>query len=435
MSNRVSYQSQSEKAQELRNQAIDWYLKGETVTGVARRAGRSRQWVHNILKRYQAGGRDGLTTRSRAPHRVHNRTAPEIEEAVVRIRQTILAGEDPIMRYAGIGAAVIRSELKRIDLVPPSSRTVNRILKRQGIQQPRRRQPERKLPKDYPWPQVEQPNALHLFDFVTRVPEGGSRFYGCHLLDQARRWPFLEAIPAKTRSFVSQFLVSSWQSIGFPHGIQMDNDVVWRGSSSAVRTFSHIVRLCLAVGAEVIFTPPYTPEANPIIESFNGVWASNFWQRTIFTDLDHVQQELPNFQANYRYRHPLTEFDERKPVELAPDFQATLLPETFDLHLLERIPLTVGRIHFLRFVDQKATFSILNEKWTLPVELANKTIRATVDTGKEQLLVYHQTSPKEAPDLVRTWDYPVGEVVYPLDPAFIRAKSLFWPDISHSADG
>ena len=286
----------------------------------------------------------------------------------MRIRHTILAGEDPILRYAGIGAAVIRSELKRIGLAAPSPRTINRILKRQGIQQPRHRRPERKLPKDYPWPQVDQPNALHLFDFVTRVPKGGSRFYGCHLLDQTRRWPFLEAIPSKNRPFVSQFLVNAWQAIGYPHGIQMDNDVVWRGSSSAARTFSHIVRLCLAVGAEVIFTPPYTPEANLIIESFNGVWASNFWQRTTFTDLEHVQQELPNFQTYYR--HPLTEFEERKPVELAPDFQPTLLPENFDLHRLERIPLTVGRIHFLRLVDPQAAFHILNEKWTLPVEFS-----------------------------------------------------------------
>jgi transposase len=435
MSNREPYQSQSEKTQALRNQAMDWYLHGETVTEVARRTDRSRQWVYNTLKRYQAGGRDGLAPRSRAPHRVHNRTAEEVEEAVVRIRQTILAGEDPILRYAGIGAAVIRSELKRIGLAAPSPRTVNRILKRRGIQQPRHRKPERKLPKDYPWPQVDQPNALHLFDFVTRVPEGGSRFYGCHLLDQARRWPYLEAIPNKTSLLVSQFLVNAWQAIGFPHGIQMDNDVVWRGSSSAVRTFSHIVRLCLAVGAEVIFTPPYTPEANPIIESFNGVWASNFWQRTTFTDLDHVQQELPNFQTYYRLRHPLAEFEERKPVELAPDFQPTLLPENFDLHLLERIPLTAGRIHFLCFVDQRATFRILNEKWTLPVELANKTIRATVDTGKEQLRVYHQASSTEAPDLVYTWDYPLGEIVHPLAPAFIRPKPLFWPELSHSADG
>ena len=219
MSNHALYQSQSEKAQELRHQAINWYLKGETVTEVARRTGRSRQWVHNTLKRYQVGGRDGLTTRSRAPHRVHNRTAAEIEEAVVRIRHTILAGEDPILCYAGIGAAVIRSELKRIGLAAPSPRTINRILKRQGIQQPRHRRPERKLPKDYPWPQVDQPNALHLFDFVTRVPEGGSRFYGCHLLEKTRRWPFLEAIPSKNRPFVSQFLVNAWQAIGFPHGI------------------------------------------------------------------------------------------------------------------------------------------------------------------------------------------------------------------------
>ena len=414
--------------------AVTLYLEGKKVTEIARRTGRSRQWVHNTLNRYRDEGRDGLASRSRAPHRVHNRTLPEIEAAAVRIRETIFSGTDPILRYASVGARVIRSELDRMGLTTPSPRTINRILQRNGLQQSRRRQKDRKLPKDYPWPQVGQANVLHLFDFVTRVIKGGPRFYGYHLLDQGRRWPYLEAHPSKNRAMVGQFLVDAWQTIGLPQGMQMDNDIVWRGSSSGTRTFSHIVRLCLAVGIEVIFTPTYTPEANPIIESFNGVWASNFWHRRIFTDMDHVQQELLHFQRYYRHRHPLAEFKERKSVELAPDFRPFCLPENFDQHRWERIPLTAGLIHFIRFVDAKATFYILNERWTLPDNLANKTIRATIDTNNQQFLIYHQDSAQHAPKLVHTWDYPVGEAVQPLDPAFVRSKERFWPAPSHSID-
>jgi len=434
MSNRVPYQSQSE-AEQMRHLAVNHYLAGVKVAEIARRIGRSRQWVHDTLNRYRAEGRSGLTSRSRAPHTVHNRTPLEIETAAVRIRQTILSGEDPILRYASIGAGLIRSELDRMGLIAPSERTINRILKRYGVQQPRRQRNERKLPKDYPWPQAAEPNALHLFDFVTRVPKGDARFYGYHLMDQGRRWPYLEAHPNKNSQLVSQFLVNVWQKIGLPQGIQMDNDIVWRGSSSGARTFSHIVRLCLAVGIEVIFTPTYKPEANPIIESFNGVWAINFWQRTNFTDLAHVQQELPNFQTYYRYRHPLDDFEDRKPVEVAPDFQPTLLAETFDQHHLERIPLTAGRIHFLCLVDAKATFRILNESWTLPIDFTNKeAIRATIDTNEQRLLIYHQASAQDPPKLVHSWDYPVGETVHPLDSVFVRPKAQFWPVPSHSVD-
>lgn len=433
MSNCVLSQSQSEEEQ-VRHLAVNLYLESVKVMAIARRIGRSRQWVHTTLNRYRAEGREGLASRSRAPHVVHNRTAAEIEAAAVRIRQTILSGEDPILRYASVGARLIRSELQRMGLMAPSPRTINRILKRHGVQQPRRQRNERKLPKDYPWPQAAEPNVLHLFDFVTRVPKGGARFFGYHLLDQGRRWPYLEAHPCKNSELVSQFLVNVWQKIGLPQGMQMDNDIVWRGSSSGARTFSHIVRLCLAVGIEVIFTPAYTPEANPIIESFNGVWASNFWQRTNFTDPEHVQQELPNFQTYYRHRHPLVEFEDRKPVELAPDFQPTRLAETFDQHRLERIPLTAGWIHFLCFVDAKATFRILNESWTLPDNLANTTIRATIDTNEQRLFIYHQGSAQDVPKLVRTWDYPVGEIVQPLDAVFVRPKGQFWPVRSHSVD-
>jgi transposase InsO family protein len=434
MRNGVPYQSKSEKAEQLRHLAVNLYLESEKVSEIARRTGRSRQWVHTTLNRYRAEGRDGLISRSRAPHQVHNRTLPEIEAAAVRIRETILSGTDPILRYAGVGARVIRSELNRMGVTAPSPRTINRILQRHGVQRPRRRQEERKLPKDYPWPCVEQANVLHLFDFVTRMIKGGSRFYGYHLLDQGRRWPYLEAHPRKNSTLVSQFLVNAWQRIGLPQGLQMDNDIVWRGSSSGARTFSHIVRLCLAVGIEVIFTPTYTPEANPIIESFNGVWASNFWHRRIFADLDQVQQELLHFQTYYRHRHPLAEFQERKAVELAPDFRPTRLSEDFDQHRMERIPLTAGLIHFIRFVDAKAIFCILNERWILPDNLANKTIRATIDTNNQQLLIYHQHTTQHAPKLVHTWDYPVGETVQPLEPVFVRPKPRFWPAPSHSVD-
>lgn len=434
MNGSVPYQSKSEEAEQLRHRAVNLYLEGESVSEIVRQTGRSRQWFYNTMNRYRSEGREGLASRSRVPHRVHNRTPAEIEAATVRIRETILSGRDPILRYAGVGARIIRSELERMGVTAPSLRTINRILKRNGIQSPRQCQRERKLPKDYPWPQAEEANGLHLFDFVTRVTQGGARYYGYHLLDQGRRWPYLEAHPSKNSPLVSQFLVNVWQTLGLPQAMQMDNDIVWRGSSSGARTFSHIVRLCLLVGIEVIFTPTYTPEANPIIESFNGVWASNFWQRQIFRDLKHVQQELPYFQTYYRHRHPLAEFDERKAVELTPDFQPVCVSEDFTQHQQARIPLTAGLIHYIRFADAQATFRILNESWTLPDMWANKTIRATIDTNKEQLLVYHQESAQHGPKLVHSWRYPVGEAVQPLGPVFVRPKNQFWPVPSHSID-
>jgi hypothetical protein len=429
MTERVPLQSNPDLEEQLRHEAIDLYITGLKPMEIHRRLGRSRTWFYNTLKRYQVGGRPALASRSRAPHTVHNRTSVEVEQAIVRVRKTIMAGDDPELRYANLGADAIAVELKRARITPPSRPTINRILKRYDLVEPRpRRKRKRKLPDDYPWPQVKQPNQVHLFDFVSRVLVGGSRFYGCHLLDQARHWPYLSVIPTKTAAAVSQILVSAWQEMGLPTALYIDNDVVWRGSSSGQRTLSRIVRLCLLLGVQVIFIPPYTPEANPLLESFNGLWDRNFWQRTEFQNLDHLQTELPYFQGYCRHRRPLSEFDNKTAEQLYPDFVPTLPAADFTSHLQERLPITAGQLHFIRFVAPDDTFTILNERWQLdPDQWTGKTIRATIDTQGQQLRVYHQPDRNAVPKLIVRFDYPLQGQVVPLQPIFKRPLVPLWP--------
>jgi transposase InsO family protein len=429
MTKKVPYQSnQEDEATRLRNQAVDFYLAGKKLTWIAGHLGRSRNWVSEALNRFRQGGRAALVSRSRAPQRVHNRTAAKVEEVIVRIRQTITSGQDPELRYAHIGPELIASELERIELTPPSKRTISRILQRHGLTKPRRRKGEKlALPVDYPWPCVTSPNQLHLFDFVTRTA-GGQRFYGCHLLDQARRWPYLDTITNKTTAAVADFLVDAWQIIGLPQALYLDNDVVWRGSSSGVRTFSRIVRLCLLLGIAVIFTPPYTPKANPFIESFNATWDENFWQRTQFRDLAHVQAELPLFERYCRHRRPLPELGNCTADRLFPDFQPALLAADFALHHQAALPLTAGLIHFIRFVTADGSISLLNESWSLPSDQwAGKTIRATIDTQAQQLSLFHQAQAQQKPVLVKQLAYPFQEKVLPLAVQFQREKTPLWP--------
>lgn len=429
MTEQVPSQSKQDSEEQRRNEAINLYITGETVIDICQRLGRSRAWFYKTLKRYQLGGRAALASQSRAPRQVHNRTAVEVEQAIVRVRQTIKAGDDPELRYANLGADTIAVELERAGITAPSRSTINRILKKRDLVDPRPRQkPKRKLPEDYPWPQVTQPNQVHLFDFVERVLVGGGRCYGCHLLDQARRWPYLDVIPVKTAAAVSQVLVDAWQEVGLPHALYMDNDVVWQGSGSAPRTFSRVVRLCLHLGIQVVFTPAYTPEANALLESFNGVWDRNFWQRTDFQDLDHVRSELPYFQSYCRHRRPLAEFGNQTADQLYPDFIPTVLAEDFTAHRQDRLSLRAGYVHFIRFVTSEGTISLLNELWQLdPKKWAGKTMRATLDTQHQQLRIYHQANRTATPTLVADFDYALKEEVLPLPTEFKRPPISLWP--------
>ena len=422
-------QTESSDAEtELRNQAINQYIAGKQPAEICRQLGRSRTWFYDTLNRYRAAGREGLRSRSRAPHRVHNRTSEELEAAIERVRKLIVEGQDPELRYANRGATAIAAELKRTGITPPSRATITRILNRRNLAQPRPpRSRAPRLPRDYPWVHVQQPNQLHLLDFVARCLVGGEHVIGYHLLDQARRWPYLAAEATKNRDKVSKFPVAAWQEIGLPQALHIDNDVVWRGSGSAARTFSYIVRLCLYLGVEVIFTPPYTPQANPVIESFNNVWNHNFWQRESFLSLLHVHTCLPVFQRYCRERRPLPEFADQFAVQLYPDFVPVCLAADFVLP--DRLPLTAGRLHFIRFVSHQGTFSLLNEAWPLDAdEWAGKVIRATLLLEQQQLHVYYQKTVREPAVMIKQFDYTLSEPVRPLDPAFQRPTLALWPE-------
>lgn len=430
MDEKALYQSDKSGA-DLRGKAIDLFLQGHKPARICRQLQRSRTWFYQTLARYQQGGREALQSRSRAPHRVHNRTPAETEAAVVRVRQIITSGQEPELRYANIGADALAPELERAEIKPPSRATINRILQRHQLVRPKpRKNKKRHLPDDYPWPCVQKANELHLFDFVSRSIRGEGRFYGFHLLDQAPRWPYVRAETPKNTETVSQFLVSAWQAIGLPAVLYLDNDPVWNGGGRGQRVLSTIVRLCLTVGIEVIFIPPYTYEANPIMESFNGVWDANFWGRTQFRDLLHLQAELPYFEHYCRHRRPLPEFKGLTADQIAPNFVPLYLSVSFNQHQQGSLPLTAGRVHFIRFVSSTGTISILNEVWQLNQEKwAGKTVRATIDTHLQQLLVYHQPNPSDTCSLIAQFDYLLGETVVPLAAEFQRNRPAFWPPV------
>ena len=112
-------QSNHEQEEAVRHRAIDLFIAGQKPSQICRELGRSRPWFYKTLDRYRAGGRAGLASRSRAPKRVHNRTPDEVEAATIRVRQTILSGDDVELRYASMGADTIAAELKRAGIHPP----------------------------------------------------------------------------------------------------------------------------------------------------------------------------------------------------------------------------------------------------------------------------------------------------------------------------
>jgi transposase len=114
--------------QEQRKTAINRYLKGESPKTIYTDLQRSKYWFFKWLKRYQTGEPEWYKGKSRAPI---NRTTQlnEIEKQRIISTRQRLESE----KFAQIGVSAIKWELSKSGYSLPSDRTINRVLKREGL--------------------------------------------------------------------------------------------------------------------------------------------------------------------------------------------------------------------------------------------------------------------------------------------------------------
>ena len=102
-------------------------LEGRSYRDVAAAHGVSKSWVAKLVARFRQGGYDAVAPRSKAAHRVANRSSGALEDRVVRIRKELTdEGFDA-------GPQTIHYHLSLSDPLPPSVATICRILKRRGF--------------------------------------------------------------------------------------------------------------------------------------------------------------------------------------------------------------------------------------------------------------------------------------------------------------
>ena len=111
----------------LRKMAIEQYLQGKSPFSIYPEMGRSKYWFFKWLHRYQSGDTDWYKDQSKIPHHHPHTTPPEMQNLIKNIRIQL---EDS---YAQVGTSAIKWEFKKLGINPPSDRTINRILKREGL--------------------------------------------------------------------------------------------------------------------------------------------------------------------------------------------------------------------------------------------------------------------------------------------------------------
>lgn len=398
---------------QLRRKAIRLMLRGISPKIILKQIPRSRPWFYKWRERFQDFGWAGLRSQSRTPHRLWKEYPVHIRRLVIQTRRRL------IKRKVGlVGAKAIQRELRQRHLLRhiPSRTTIDRILREAGLFKKPAQQPQGYFPHPTPTAQF----VLHALDWTSRYLEGGPKVFAFHTLDLATRALAQTISTNKSNQTAHAHALKTWKILGIPDGLQIDNDAVFCGGYKAPRIFGQFVRLCLYVGIEPIFLPVREPERNGDVERLHELWHDAFWKRRRFHSVAQVIRCAPEFEAWYAHSYEPPPLNGQTPAQAHRKAHRRRLTAREIRSLPEELPITEGRVHFIRCVNLEGQISLLNETWHASKWLANKYVWATIDTRQRLLKIYHRRSEHDPVRLVKTYSYRLNEAVVPLQPAFKR---------------
>ena len=388
---------ESVSEQELRREAVRRRLAGESPAEIADGLGRSARWVRKWVARHrEIGDQDSWAqSQSTAPKYSPTRRPAEIEAQIVAARERLVA--NPKAQY---GALAIGWELRRvgIDEIPPS-RTIERVLHRTGVTQPRRRQVgymSKHVP--YPTPAVTEPGSVHQIDMIgPRHLFGAAKFHAMNLIDVGSHRVGSEIVTELTPPVLARSLTDIWGRVGVPRTAQFDNHANFRGGiQPAWQYFSPIVAACLDLGVTPRFIPVREPWRNGIIEHFNDVWDKSFFRTEVFTSIEHLRRENTEFVAFHNQHHRYTAHNGATPDQMWDDRVPFQLPTGYQPPA--RLP-AKGRIEVVRYVRSNRRVDLFGKRITLAENHTYQYVTAIIKVRARQVDIInldgeliHQTS-------------------------------------------
>jgi hypothetical protein len=378
---------------EIRKEAIDRFVRGESPKQIYTELGRSKPWFFKWVKRYRSGDPHWFEDLSSSPTHQRNRIPEELERQIVQIRTELQN-----TKYAQIGANAINWQLQRKKLAPVAVATINRVIKRHDLTKKRKKyQPKN---TSYPvWPCLA-PNSVHQADLVgPRFIKNDGRFYCLNVMDIYTHRVKLNPCRTKEDHRVADGLIESWKCLGMPDFLQVDNELSFRGSNRYPHSFGIVIRLCLSLGIQPVFIPMGEPWRNAQIESFQNLFDKAFYRSQRFPSYKVLCQEAKIFEEFHNENHVYSFLKGRTPNGSAADTQLEKLPKGFKLR--RSIPIEPGCVHLIRFIRSDRRLDIFGEKFLVHKDLVYEYVVATICTEIHQLQVRHDGQ------LIQCFDYHI----------------------------
>jgi putative transposase len=403
--------------QALRREAIRRHLAGERPRDIYRDLHKSRQWWDKWWAAFRYEPQTDFADHSRMPLHSPQRISPAVEQLIVSLRRAREARRTPETRYGFIGHRAIQSALLDLQVEPlPSLASIQRILQRHGLTHP---WGAAKATAHYPWLVAWEPNAIHATDIITRHLRGGLEIQNYHTIDHFSHAVHASQSLDKSSQSACAHLLENWADLGLPSIQQFDNESCFCGGHTHPRVIGRVVRLCLFCGIEPLFIPEYEPKRNYQVETFHSVWLAGFWSSQRFRNIAHVQAEWPTFRRYYHQHYRPPSLDGQTPAQRRRGFRPRLLTRSIRrLIPAGRLPITQGRIHVIRQVDQQGLVTFLNEAWPVGQRWIGQYVWAIIDTKTQTVGFWHLPAANKPWQHIKTRGFRLPEPVQPLLPAF-----------------
>jgi len=344
---------------EKRKEAINRWMQGITPLEIAISLDRTRQWVYKWVNRYKSGSKTPwYESDSRAPKSNPQQLSEKQEQLIIELRNKLSGA-----KYSQIGAITIQYEFYHQGLDIPPVWTINRILSKHGLISKSKKHKSK---------HIAYPSLFcncHQMDLVgPRYLKGGFRYYVLNIIDVETHYVYVHPVKGKSADFLLQGLISFWQQFEIPDSIQMDNEMVFRGSNKYPRSLGLILRFILSQGVVPIFIPTAEPWRNGQVEKFNDTFDKKFLKVQKFDCFKGLEDESLNFSRFHNNNHRYSSQNQKTPVEahrllghtikLAPNYQLPV-----------RIGLEGGVILFVRFIRSNLRITILGTAFAVKKEL------------------------------------------------------------------
>jgi len=227
---------------------------GENMASLCREFGISRKTGYKILERYEECGLDGLSDRSRRPHRYANQLPPQVEAAIVSAKR-----EKPHW-----GARKIRERLLRKlphEIKVPACSTIHTVLDRNGlVARPVR---SRTRAQGTALSAGAAPNDLWCTDYKGEFQLANKQYcYPLTVTDHASRYLLMcEALESNCEELAFTAFERLFLERGLPMSIRSDNGVPF-ASPNGLFKLSKLSVWWLRLGIGIERIKPGKPQQN-----------------------------------------------------------------------------------------------------------------------------------------------------------------------------